>query len=194
MATPSEGETCRYLLELRQVLELVEAQQLGEEALHRGARGGKVSIRSASARSPSSGVDIMTPEAQNIDFIKDLHAAFGRGDLPYILERFAPELEEFGVMANGQARAPWHITTKTREGVAKYFELLLGALEPLRFEPQHFAAAGDYVYATLEHAYKVRKNGKTLPMKNGVHRFKVENGRVVAWFAAEDTQLTKSLA
>jgi ketosteroid isomerase-like protein len=131
----------------------------------------------------------MTTE-QNIDFIKDLYAAFARGDLPYILERFAPELEEFGVMANGRAKAPWHMTTTTREGVAKYFELLLGTLEPIRFEPQHLAAAGDYVYATIDHAYKVRANGKTLPMKNGVHRFKIVAGKVVAWFASEDTQLT----
>lgn len=127
---------------------------------------------------------------QNIDFIKDLYVAFSRGDLPYILERFAPALEEFGVMANGRAKAPWHITATTREGVAKYFEMLLGTLEPVRFEPRDFAAAGDYVYATIDHAYKVRKSGKTLPMKNGVHRFKVKGGQVVAWFASEDTQLT----
>jgi ketosteroid isomerase-like protein len=127
---------------------------------------------------------------QNIEFVKDLYRAFSRGDLPYILERFAPELEEFGVMADGRAKAPWHMTATTREGVARYFELLLGALEPLRFEPRHFAAAGAYVYATIDHAYKVRESGKTLPMRNGVHRFKVEGGRVVAWFASEDTQLT----
>ena len=126
----------------------------------------------------------------NVEFIKDLYAAFSRGDLPYILERFAPELEEFGVMANGRSKAPWHVTATTREGVAKYFELLLGTLEPLRFEPRDFAAAGDLVYATIDHEYKVRKNGRTLVMKNGVHRFTVRAGRVVAWFASEDTQLT----
>jgi hypothetical protein len=27
-------------------------------------------------------------------------------------------------------------------------------------------------------------------MKNGVHRFKVKVGKIVEWFAAEDTQLT----
>ena len=63
-------------------------------------------------------------------------------------------------------------------------------MEPLRVEPQHYAAAGDYVYATLDQEWKVRKTGKVLPMKNGVHRFKVKNGKVVEWFAAEDTQLT----
>ena len=131
----------------------------------------------------------MSPD-KNIAFIKDLYAAFSRGDLPYILERFAPDLEEFGVTAKGSAKAPWHTTTTKREGVARYFELLLGSLEPVSFEPRHFAAADDYVYATIDHAYKVRANGKSLPMKNGIHRFTVKDGQVVGWVASEDTQLT----
>ena len=126
----------------------------------------------------------------NIDFVKDLYSAFGRGDLPYILERFAPEMDSFGVTANGKTRAPWHFAGKTRADVARYFEALIGAMEPLRVEPRHFAAAGDYVYVTLYQEWKVRKSGKALPMKDGVHRFKIVDGLVVEWFAAEDTQLS----
>src|SRR5690349_10744061 len=129
----------------------------------------------------------MNAEQKNIELVKDLYAAFGRGDLPYILERFAPELESFGVTANGHAKAPWHFAGSRREDVAKYFQALLGTMEPLRVDPQHYAAAGDYVYATLYQEWKVRKTGKALPMKNGVHRFKVRDGKVVEWFAAEDT-------
>ena len=132
----------------------------------------------------------MTTEAKNIEFVKDLYAAFARGDLPYILERFAPELESFGVNAGGRAKAPFHFPGKCRADVGKYFEALIGTMEPLRLEPQHYAAAGDYVYATLNHEYKVRKTGKVLALKNGVHRFKVMDGLVVEWFAADDTQLT----
>jgi ketosteroid isomerase-like protein len=132
----------------------------------------------------------MTTE-QNIEFVKDLYAAFSRGDLPYILERFAPELEVFGVNAGGNVRAPWHAPiAKTREGVGRYFELLLGALEPVSLDPRHFAAAGDYVYATIDQVHKVRKTGKQLVMKDGVHRFKLRGGQIVGWFAAEDTQLS----
>jgi ketosteroid isomerase-like protein len=132
----------------------------------------------------------MTQEAQNIQFVQELYAAFGRGDLPYILERFAPELESFGVNAAGRAKAPFHFEGQRREDVAKYFEALLGTMEPLGLEPQHYAANGAYVYATLNHRYKVRATGKVLAFTNGVHRFKVRNGLVVAWFAADDTQLT----
>jgi ketosteroid isomerase-like protein len=132
----------------------------------------------------------MSVEQRNIEFVKDLYAAFGRGDLAHILERFAPELESFGVTANGRAKAPWHFDGKRREDVAKYFDVLIGTMAPIRVEPKHYAAGGDYVYVTLDQEWKVRNNGKILPMKNGVHRFKVKDGKVVAWFAAEDTQLT----
>src|SRR5262245_44227645 len=132
----------------------------------------------------------MSTEAKNLEFVKDLYAAFSRGDLPYILERFAPELEGFGVNAAGSEKAPFHIQGRRRDDVAKYFEALVGTMEPLRLEPRHYAAAGDYVYATLYHEYKVRKTGKVLTLNNSVHRFKVKNGVVVEWFAADDTQLT----
>ena len=129
-------------------------------------------------------------ETRNVEFVKDLYAAFRRGDLPYLLERFAPELESFGVNAAGKARAPFHFQGRRREDVARYFEALLGVLEPLRLEPRHYAAEGEYVYATLHHEYKVRKSGAVLVLENSVHRFRVRDGLVVAWFAADDTQLT----
>lgn len=132
----------------------------------------------------------MGTEQSNVEFVKDLYAAFNRGDLPYILERFAPELEGFGVTANGAAKAPWHFEGKTRDDVRRYFEALVGAMEPLRLDVEHCAAAGDYVYATLHQEWKVRKTGKLLPMKNGIHRFKVRGGKVVGWLGLEDTQLT----
>lgn len=132
----------------------------------------------------------MGTEAQNIELVKDLYAAFGRGDLPYILERFAPELESFGVSAGGSRKAPFHFRGQRREDVARYFEALLGAMQPITLEPLHYAAGGDYVYATLHHEYQVRKNGKKLVLHEGVHRFKVKNGKIVAWLAADDTELT----
>lgn len=70
---------------------------------------------------------------------------------------------------------------------------MLGTLEPVELTPLHLAAGDEYVYATLDHSYKVRKNGKMLVLRNGVHRFKLRDGRVVAWFAADDTKLTNEM-
>ena len=128
---------------------------------------------------------------KNIQVIKDCYQAFSRGDLPFILERVAPvRFERWGVVANAKWRAPWHQEANSRPDVAKYFEAVLGTMEPLRFEPSLFAAAGDYVYATVHMEYKVRANGRILVM-DVVHRFKLLDGLIVEVRISEDTAHTR---
>lgn len=133
-------------------------------------------------------------EEQNIQVIKDCYAAFARGDLPFILERVSPvRFERWGVVASGTWRAPWHHEANSRQDVQKYFEAVLGTMEPLRFEPSLFAAAGDYVYATVHMEYKVRANGKFLVMTDVVHKFKLPEGRIVGVRISEDTEHTREV-
>ena len=131
-------------------------------------------------------------EEKNIQVIKDCYQAFTRGDLPFILERVSPvRFERWGVVASGKWRAPWHHEANSKKDVQKYFEAVLGALEPLRFEPSLFAAAGDYVYATVHMEYKVRANEKVLVMQDVVHKFKLLEGRIVGVRISEDTEHTR---
>jgi hypothetical protein len=131
-------------------------------------------------------------EEKNIQVIKDMYQAFGRGDIPFILERVSPvRFERWGVVANGTWRAPWHQEATSKEEVLKYFEAVLGAMEPLRFEPGLFAASGDHVYATVHMEYRVRANGKILAMPDVVHKFKLLDGRVVGVRISEDTERTR---
>lgn len=131
-------------------------------------------------------------EENNIQVIKDCYQAFTRGDLPFILERVSPvRFERWGVVANGKWRAPWHHEATSKQEVAKYFDAVLGAMEPLRFEPSLFAAAGDYVYATVHMEYKVRSNGRLLVMPDVVHKFKLLDGRIVGVRISEDTEFTR---
>ncbi|MSQ52599.1 MAG: nuclear transport factor 2 family protein [Betaproteobacteria bacterium] len=67
---------------------------------------------------------------------------------------------------------------------------MLGAKEPLRFEPDAFAAAGDYVYATVHMEWKVRANARVLIM-DVVHRFKLAEGLIVEVRISEDTEYTR---
>ena len=130
----------------------------------------------------------MTIEQQNIDVIKSAYAAFGRGDIPAILALVADDnFETWGVVANAKARAPWHFQGRTKQDVPRYFAAVLGTLEPLKFEPSAFAAAGDYVYATVDMEYKVRATGKPLLMREAVMRFKLHGGRIVDARVLEDT-------
>ena len=124
----------------------------------------------------------------NLKFVNELYDAFKRGDLPYIVERFG-ELSSSGVYADAKKRAPWHFALEGRT-VAKYFEALMGTLEPIRLETRDLAAVGDQVYATVTQEWKVRATGKVLSMRDGVHRFRIKNGKVVEWRGFEDTALT----
>ena len=131
-------------------------------------------------------------EEKNIQVIKDMYQAFTRGDLPFILDKISPvNFETWGVLANGTWRAPWHQPAHNRAEVAKYFEAVLGAMEPLRFEPGVMAASGDYVYATVNMEYKVRATGKILVMADTVHKFKLQGGLVVGVRISEDTENTR---
>jgi len=125
----------------------------------------------------------------NTELVNDLYEAFKRGDLPYIIERFG-DLQDSGVVADAKKRAPWHFPLRGRDAVAKYFEALMGAMEPIRLDARHIAADGEYVYATLTQEWKVRATGKVLVMKDGAHRFRIRGGKVIEWRAFEDTALT----
>ena len=125
----------------------------------------------------------------NLSFVNDLYQAFKRGDLPFIMERFG-DLESSGVVADSKRKAPWHFPLAGTGAVARYFEALMGTLEPLRFEATHLATAGEYVYATVAQEWKVRATGRILSMRDGAHRFRIRAGKVVEWRAFEDTALT----
>ena len=125
----------------------------------------------------------------NIKFVSDLYEAFKRGDLQYVTERFGA-LENSGVVADSKKKAPWHFPLAGANAVTRYFEALMGAMEPLRLEATQLEGAGEYVYATLAQEWKVRATGKILSMKDGVHRFRIRGGKVVEWRAFEDTALS----
>src|SRR5437879_2497509 len=107
----------------------------------------------------------------NVKLVSDLYEAFKRGDLPYIIERFG-DVSESGVVADSKKKAPWHIPLNGHAAVAKYFELLLGTMEPIRVEASRIVGDGEWVYATLTQEWKVRATGKVLVMRDGVHRFR----------------------
>jgi ketosteroid isomerase-like protein len=125
----------------------------------------------------------------NIRFVSDLYEAFKRGDVPAIVERFG-DLEGSGVLADAKKKAPWHFPLQDAKSVARYFEALIGTMEPIRLEARDFAGAGEIVYATLSQEWKVRATGKLLVMRDGVHRFHIRGGKVVEWRGFEDTALT----
>src|ERR1700758_1039083 len=97
----------------------------------------------------------------NIAIVKDLYAAFSRGDVNAIMQHISDQLEGFSVVA-AQQSAPWHIQITKKQDVPKFFQAIAQSSEFSRFKPLDFAAGGAYVYSTVSFDSTFRHNGKKL--------------------------------
>jgi ketosteroid isomerase-like protein len=129
---------------------------------------------------------------QNLRIVQDMYAAFGRGDVAFVLEQIDDACDGFGVVSATATGVPWHLDLKTRGKAAavRYFEALASSVDHVTFEQRDFAATGDHVYATVRLVQKIRATGKTLEQPEVVHHFTFRNGKVVRCRVSEDTALT----
>ncbi len=118
------------------------------------------------------------------DLVQTLYAAFGRGDLPALLDHCDPAVT-WG--SNGDAaRVPWGGTRHGREGVQGFFTALLGALEFEVFEPGRFIVQGD-VAVVLGHTRARFKAGGGVVSSDWVHVFTVRDGKLLRFEEYYDT-------
>lgn len=131
---------------------------------------------------------------QNLRIVQDMYAAFGRGDLAFVLGQIDDECDGFGVISSTETGVPWHLdlATKGKAGAIAYFEALASCVDHKAFEQRDFAATGDHVYATVRLVQFIRETGKTLEQPEVVHHFIFRNGKVIRCRVLEDTALTKA--
>jgi ketosteroid isomerase-like protein len=131
---------------------------------------------------------------KNLRIVQDMYAAFGRGDLAFVLAQIDDECEGFGVISGTATGVPWHLDLKTKGKAAAvhYFESLASCVDHQGFEQKDLAATGDHVYATVRLVQFIRASGKTLEQPELIHHFTFKNGKVVRCRIAEDTALTRA--
>jgi len=67
----------------------------------------------------------------NVEFVKDLFAAFGRGDIGYVIDAHADDI----VMESPVSRTstlPWAGTRTGRRELVEYLEAVVGTCDPRR--------------------------------------------------------------
>jgi ketosteroid isomerase-like protein len=129
---------------------------------------------------------------KNIQIVKDIYAAFNRGDVPAIMQHMSDDLQGFGVVSE-EKLIPWHIQISKKKDVPKFFQAIAASSEFTRFEPRDFAAGGDHVYCTISFDVTFRHNrAKLTAVDNVMHRFTFRNGKVVEWRGTEDTARTNA--
>ena len=130
----------------------------------------------------------------NIKTIQALYQAFGRGNVPAIVEPLADDVK-WGIrwlLEREQIRTVRHEYIVGKANVPKFFAALATSADFTRFEPQAFVADDAYVYCTIVWEATLKKTGKKLGM-TGVHRFTFNQGRITEWLGTEDTALSAEM-
>ena len=122
----------------------------------------------------------------NLTTVQEIYAAFGRGDVPAILDRLADLVEwEYGA---GATDIPWLQTRRGRAGAAEFFSSL-SALEIEKFVPKRFLEGPDLVVVLLDLEAKVKATGKRILDEDYVHIWYFdEKNRVTRFRHRADTQ------
>jgi ketosteroid isomerase-like protein len=126
----------------------------------------------------------------NLKVIRTAYEAFGRGDIPAVLDLIHDDCD-WGVEASGKI-APYYGIRHGSNGVLAFFQELGSTFEVERFEPTAMAADADDVLAVVAYGIKSRATGKSATM-NIHHHFQVVEGKVTYFRGSEDTELVKGL-
>jgi len=102
-----------------------------------------------------------------IDTVQQIYAAFGRGDVPAILQQLAEDVEwEY---ATGPNPIPWLQPLRGRDQVPKFFEALFSNVEITRFEVGKIFGDAETVVDLVTLEYTARATGRKVQEVDEVH-------------------------
>ena len=126
----------------------------------------------------------------NIDTVKAMYEAFGRGDIPAILEKL-DENVEWDTDYDSPA-APWMEPRRGRDNILGFFEAV-ATMQITKFEPHTFGADGNKVVAVVD--IEAEPKGKHYAIPNEGHLWTFnDEGKVTKFQHMTDTALHWRLA
>jgi hypothetical protein len=99
-------------------------------------------------------------EAQNTKVVQDAYAAFGRGDIPGLLDLMTDDIQWQPVLGTAK-HVPFSGSRKGKAGVAEFFKIVGETEDFQQFEPREFIAQNDKVVALGHYRAVTRATGKT---------------------------------
>jgi ketosteroid isomerase-like protein len=116
--------------------------------------------------------------------IQNAYAAFGRGDVPAILEMLTDDVQwQFC----GDRKAPYTGTLKGRGQIGEWFGSVAGADDIQAFEPRQFLVGPDHVTVLGWERTVSRPAGKPFECE-WVHVWRVRDGRIAGFWGMLDTE------
>ncbi len=114
----------------------------------------------------------------NTEVVQKIYEAFGRGDVPAILERLADDVDwEYGA----STAVPWLQPYKRRADVGNFFASLAG-LEITKFVPKMLMERDGVVIALVDLEARVKATGKSISEEDEVHIWRFDSSGRVARF------------
>jgi len=123
------------------------------------------------------------------EIVKGIYAAFGRGDLLFILEHIASDAT-WGIDSVAAKEVPWYGILTGKTNIPKFFSALGENADFTIFEPHDFVVAGDQVFNHLRYEATIRQSGRRL-VGFSLQHWTFRGGRVVRWRGYEDTAATR---
>lgn len=121
----------------------------------------------------------------NIDTVRSIYEAFGRGDVAAILGRLAEDVVwEYD---KADAGIPWLVPRRGRAQVAKFFEAL-GTVDFQQFLPKTQLESGRIVVSLNDVAFTVKATGKRYVEEDEIHIWHFDaDGQVARFCHKTDT-------
>ncbi len=118
----------------------------------------------------------MTP----IERVQQIYAAFGRGDVPFILSCLAPDVDwEHDTFPNP---IPWLQPLRGRDAVPRFFQALQAHVDFELFQPRQFFGDGDTVVDLVDLTYTVKATGVRVVEIDEVHIWRFNGQGLVQRF------------
>jgi ketosteroid isomerase-like protein len=116
-------------------------------------------------------------EQSNIQLIHDLYAAFGRGDVAFIVSHLAPDIKWFSHL---DSVIPWAGDFSGTSRVPYFFDAIFKSVDVESFEPQEWIAQGELVASAGTFGCRVRSTGKK-SITRWMFLWKFKAGKVVSY-------------
>ena len=123
----------------------------------------------------------------NVKTVQALYEAFGRGDLPTILDALTDDVDWASNVESTEV--PWWGVRHGKQEVTDFFVQLAGATELEEFTPLEMIGDGDVVLTVVQYRVKSRSTGRVASMLLH-HYWKFRDGKVAYYRGAEDSLLT----
>ena len=135
-------------------------------------------------QTPASSPDPRTQDAvragsgarQPVEVVREAYAAFGRGDIPAVLDLLDPQVDWEPIVGAGP-NVPMRGRRNGQAQVAQFFKLLGDNVTFETFEPREFITQGDRVATVGSYVGRATGTGRTFT-SDWVMLFTVRNGKI----------------